>query len=408
MKKHLLPLLVAAIVLPGKTPLEAKPTASANNVRYEGAPLKKVMDGYARQYDNLRPVTGRCPHDYRLIQLCLLLDTSNSMDGLISQAKSQLWQIVNDLSRMRKRGENIRLEVALYEYGNNDLPVTSGYIRQVVPFTSDLDRISEALFSLDTNGGDEYCGHVIGSCLNQLQWNASPEGLKMIFIAGNEPFIQGSVDYVVACRWAAEKRIVVNTIYCGDYREGIATYWKRGADLGGGSYFAIDSDRETMGIPTPYDDDLVMLNSRINKTYIPYGSSGQASFERQEAQDMNAAKLAAPVSAARASTKASSLYKASEWDLVDAVEEKKVDTGKLKKKELPEELRSMSPAQLDAHVQQKMKERREVKAQIAELGRRRDAFIMQKQKESGGDKTLGSVIQKNIRSQAEAKKFTYR
>ncbi|NTU96750.1 MAG: hypothetical protein HGA62_02910, partial [Chlorobiaceae bacterium] len=62
MKKHLLPLLVAAIVLPGNTPLEAKSTASANNVRPEGASLKKVMDGYARQYDNLRPVTGRCPH----------------------------------------------------------------------------------------------------------------------------------------------------------------------------------------------------------------------------------------------------------------------------------------------------------------------------------------------------------
>ncbi|NTU97731.1 MAG: hypothetical protein HGA62_07970, partial [Chlorobiaceae bacterium] len=298
--------------------------------------------------------------------------------------------------------------VALYEYGNNALSLSSGYVRQVSPFTRDLDRISEALFSLDTNGGSEYCGHVIGSSLNQLRWNSSREGLNMIFIAGNEPFNQGSVNYEAACRWALEKGITVNTIYCGDNRSGEETYWKRGALLGGGSYFSIDSDRMPVDIPTPYDDDLVVLNSRINKTYIPYGRAGKESFERQSAQDMNAAKLAAPVSAARASTKASGLYKASEWDLVDALEDKKITTAKLRKEELPEELRSMSPAQLDAHVQQKKSERAQVKAQIADLGRKRDAYLIEKRKDTAGEESLGSAIQKNLRTQAEAKKFTWR
>ena len=36
------------------------------------------------------------------IQLALLLDTSNSMDGLIDQAKSQLWKIVNELATSKK------------------------------------------------------------------------------------------------------------------------------------------------------------------------------------------------------------------------------------------------------------------------------------------------------------------
>ena len=36
------------------------------------------------------------------IQLALLLDTSNSMDGLIDQAKSQLWKIVNELATTKK------------------------------------------------------------------------------------------------------------------------------------------------------------------------------------------------------------------------------------------------------------------------------------------------------------------
>ena len=80
------------------------------------------------------------------IQLALLLDTSNSMDGLIDQAKNQLWKIFNELSRSEKDGEDISLKVALYEYGNDNLSVRSGYIRKVVPLTSDLDKISAELF----------------------------------------------------------------------------------------------------------------------------------------------------------------------------------------------------------------------------------------------------------------------
>ncbi len=33
------------------------------------------------------------------VQLAILLDTSNSMDGLIDQAKTQLWNVVNEFVR---------------------------------------------------------------------------------------------------------------------------------------------------------------------------------------------------------------------------------------------------------------------------------------------------------------------
>ncbi len=82
-----------------------------------------------------------------LIQMAILLDTSNSMDGLIDQAKSQLWRIVNELSQARKNGQSPRLEVALYEYGKSSLPEGEGYLRMIVPFTTELDRISEELFA---------------------------------------------------------------------------------------------------------------------------------------------------------------------------------------------------------------------------------------------------------------------
>ena len=92
------------------------------------------------------------------IMVALLLDTSNSMDGLIDQAKSQLWKIVNEMAAAKSRdGKRPNIKIALYEYGNNGLSSSEGHIRQVSPLTEDLDFISEKLFSLTTNGGEEYC-----------------------------------------------------------------------------------------------------------------------------------------------------------------------------------------------------------------------------------------------------------
>src|SRR5690606_32841764 len=173
------------------------------------------------------------------IQVALLLDTSNSMDGLIDQAKAQLWQIVNELSYAKCDDVKPNLEIALYEYGNNGLNSTEGYIRQILAFSKDLDEISKQLFSLTTNGGEEYCGYVIKTSLEQLQWASNKDDLKLIFIAGNEPFNQGRVHYETAAKLACDKDVSINTIFCGDYNLGVSTLWKHGADAAHGDYIAI-------------------------------------------------------------------------------------------------------------------------------------------------------------------------
>ena len=92
------------------------------------------------------------------IQIAILLDSSNSMDGLIDQTRTQLWQIVNYLTKVTKNGEVPQLEVALYHYGNDTLPSSEGYVRLLTNFTPELDQISEKLFSIQTKGGEEYAG----------------------------------------------------------------------------------------------------------------------------------------------------------------------------------------------------------------------------------------------------------
>ncbi len=312
-----------------------------------------------------------------LVQLALLLDTSNSMDGLIDQAKTQLWSIVGQFAKTKLGGEKPELEVALYQYGNDGLPATEGYVRMVVPLTDDLDRISEALFALTTNGGEEYCGKVIQVATRQLDWKKSGRGLRSIFIAGNEPFSQGDVDYRSACKAAADKGITVSTIFCGDRQVGIRTNWQQGAQLAEGSYLCIDQDQNVSPIRAPQDDELARLSSEVNRTYLPYGDArARKDFaDRQKAQDENAARAAVSAAAARAGFKASGLYKNSGWDLVDAAAEGTIKLEDLKTEQLPQMMQSMSPAKRQAYLAKITEDRKAIQARIQKLSAARDKYV---------------------------------
>src|SRR5688572_4946815 len=170
--------------------------------------------------DQAPPAPEKTTADKPLIQIAILLDTSSSMSGLINQARTQLWTIVNEFARSKQGGQTPALQVALYEYGNSGLSAGEGYIRQVLPLTDDLDHVSAELFKLTTNGGDEYCGHVIQSATKGLAWSDSPKVYRAIFIAGNEPFTQGTIDYKQSCAAAIAKGIIVNTIHCGGEEAG--------------------------------------------------------------------------------------------------------------------------------------------------------------------------------------------
>jgi len=311
------------------------------------------------------------------VQLALLLDTSNSMDGLIDQAKTQLWRIVGQFAKTKLAGQTPRLEVALYEYGNDKLPAAEGYVRMVVPLTDDVDKISEALFALSTDGGEEYCGKVIRVATRQLGWKRGKGDLRCIFIAGNEPFSQGDVDYRAACKAAADRGITVSTIYCGERDEGIHTHWEHGAKLADGSYLCINQDHRASPIVAPQDNELARLSGELNKTYLAYGDaeSRKAFASRQQAQDVNAARSAVSAAAARAGFKASGLYKNSGWDLVDAVADGTVKLDQLKAEQLPAVMQPKSLPERKAYLATMTQKRKDLQAQIGKLSAVRDQYV---------------------------------
>jgi hypothetical protein len=315
---------------------------------------------------------------------------------------------VNELAAAKcDDGSRPKIKIALYEYGYDGLPSSEGYIRQVSALTDDLDLISEKLFSLSTNGGNEYCGHVIRTSLNQLAWSTSNADLKMIFIAGNEPFTQGSVSYRIACSVAREKGVVVNTIHCGDYSEGIRTNWKDGADLTGGSYMSIEQNTKTVYIPTPYDDRIDECNDRLNKTYIYYGSTGAYKKEAQATQDRNAESYGQANKVERAVSKSSHAYKNSSWDLVDAARDNDKVISEAKEEDLPSEMKGMTVDQRKAYVKQKSEERKKIQAEIQSLNKQRQDYIATHTPKETSEKMLDASMLKSIKEKGRAKNLEW-
>jgi len=328
------------------------------------------------------------------VQLAILLDTSSSMSGLIDQTKTQLWKIVNTFTESKKNGQVPFVEVALYEYGNSGLKPGQNFIRQIQPLTRDLDQLSADLFSLKTNGGDEYCGAVIERAVQDLKWDSAGDTYKAIFIAGNEPFTQGPVTPSEACKDAIQHGVVVNTIHCGAHQAGVSGGWNEGALLAEGSFTVINQDAAVAHIAAPQDSEIKRLSKSLNDTYIPFGKLGAAKKLSQLTGDANASRREKSGAAVqRAVAKGSTNYWNGSWDLADASKVKGFDWSKVKKESLPKEMQQLDLPGWKAHVAKKIAERKVIQEQIQKLNKSRQDFVTEEKKKlaKDGNNTLDEV-----------------
>ncbi|MBX3462735.1 MAG: VWA domain-containing protein [Planctomycetes bacterium] len=382
MNPSVVPMLVlaAALAAQGPPPVPAIPTAP------------------------IAPATATAP---RPIDLAICLDISGSMDGLIHQARQNLWAVVNDLATLQP---SPTLRVALLTFGCSTHDAERGWVKVETGFTTDLDAVSQRLFALSTNGGDEYVARVVQTALGELQWSPDPGALKLLFVAGNEAATQDpKVDTAAQSRAAIARGIVVNSIYCGDPADTLAPAWRELAKLADGQFAAIEKDNAVV-IVTPFDEQLAALSAAMNPTYVPYGAQREAWAQNQAAQDCNAASLNPAAAAQRCQTKASGLYANAHWDLVDACDDPKFKLDDVQKADLPEALRALTVAELRAHIAAQKQKRSELRAKAEELGRQREAFVLAEQKKLGakGEALFDRVVLAAVRLQAEAKGFRRR
>ncbi|MFK7970319.1 MAG: VWA domain-containing protein [Bacteroidia bacterium] len=346
-------------------------------------------------HTNPGPTLPLQTYDGQLVQVALLLDVSGSMDGLINQARTELWRVVSSLAEMSSAEEESRLEIALYAYGRSGAAQT---IFKLSDFTTDLDVVSEKLYGLQTNGGEEYCGQVIHEALTNLTWKKGKSGGRFICIAGNEPFTQGSFPYEKACSMAMANDIVVNTIYCGDKMTGSMSGWKDGAQVGGGEYFAINHNQNSI-IASPYDDEIASYNTRFNDTYYNYTASGSANYTRQSTEDKNNFDANGNAGLAdRAKSKMSKFYFNSHWDLVDAVEDGTVNIdslaveGTYQWENAPAEIKEKTAKELKAEVAKRKADRDQFRVQIETLTAQRDSFVAVQRASQNAPASLGDAL----------------
>ena len=352
------------------------------------------------------PNSGPTGHS-RKVDIVIALDVSGSMSGLIASAKQRLWDIVNELGRAQPQPE---LRISIVSYGNPEYGAETGFVRIDLPFTSDLDAVNQTLFGFSTNGGDEYVARVVSTSVGQLAWSAEQDALRILFVAGNEAATQ---DPLISVRQATQlanaKGIVVNTIYCGNANDSLAAGWREVAAMTNGLYASIDQNSAAVAnIATPMDEKLNALNQTLNDTYIAYGEAGERYRENQLDQDRNAGAMSSSAAASRVITKAGKLYDSSKWDLVDAVNSGTA-LEEIEVENLPVPMQAMDNEEREAFVKAQAGKREALQAEIRELGKDRRVFIENERKKQAGSapKGLDEVIQKGLKSLAEAKGFTF-
>ena len=305
--------------------------------------------------------------------------------------------MVNEFGTAKQNGVAPRLELALYEYGDG--------VKQLQMFTSELDRVSEKLFAISVHGGDEYCGQVIQAATNELEWSGDADDLKLIYIAGNEPFTQGPVRPGDAIEAAKRKGITVNPISCG----GDDPTWRAGATVAHGDYLVIDHNSVVAQVAAPQDAEITRLGQQLNKTYLGYGAQGVASTARQAAEDKKAAAAAPAAIVTRSVSKSAKQYDNSSWDLVDGVGRGGVKLEAMGDDQLPAEMRGMNEQQKKDFVATKAKERDQLQQKIQALSAERTKFLAEEAKKSPAPAaaTLDTAMKGSARKQAEAKNFSF-
>ena len=337
-----------------------------------------------------------------LIQIALLVDTSGSMKGLVDQARYQLWNVVSDLSKAKRGSTPIQLEIAVYQYGTEQVSKSRNCLRKIVDFTEDLDQVSQGLFSLHVGGGDEYCGSVIQASLEDLDWEDAPNVYKAIFIAGNEYFDQGTTTFGELLPKLKSKSVFVNTIYCGTKYDG-RDQWDSAAEIAGGIASLINHNHRLPNIPTPYDKMMREINQEMNDTFLWYGKSGSKAAANQKKQDRNASKMSDHAFAARMSSKIGHLYHHIENDLVDAVMHKHVNLDKMEESKMPESFRTMAPSQRREMMDELIARRRTVRRKMAEVLSMRQIFLENEMSHDSNSATtvLGDALSNAIQKQAK-------
>ncbi len=184
------------------------------------------------------------------IQVVLLLDASGSMNELFTAAANSMERVLHSLKNAKLNGKKTKVNVGVVIYGQAH---KDGAPIKLSGFTTNVRNLKKRLSEVSCDGSNEECGAAIAFATQprHFEWNnrERDDMLKVIFIAGNEEFNQGPIDYKKAIETATSQHIIINTIHCGESDE----TWENAAELGNGTGLTLNIDASTATPVTPQE-----------------------------------------------------------------------------------------------------------------------------------------------------------
>ncbi len=333
------------------------------------------------------------------LEMVFVLDTTGSMGGLIEGAKQRIWGIINEVMQKPARP---RVRIGLVAYRD----IGDEYVTKILPLTEDLDKAYSILIDYKADGGGDTPENVrkaLSEGVKKAGWSQAGKGMaQIVFLVGDAPpqnYAQ-EPDVLVTTSEAVRKNMIVNTIQCGSI-DGTREIWQAIAARGEGRYFAIAQDGGVQAISTPYDAKLAELAGKVGNTYLTYGSEELQSLNISARQltELHITAGASDVAQAdRAVNKAVNSFQY-DGDLVQDVENEKIKIEDVKEKDLPEALKKMSVPERKKEIDKRIAERVEIRAEIIELSKKRDSYLLEERKKRGQQTGFDFAVAKALREQ---------
>ncbi len=207
----------------------------------------------------------------RALDIVICVDLSGSTNGLINNVRDNIWLIVNQAYIMIPTPD---LRIAVVGFSRPSFGKNNGYVKVLCDLTHNFDHLETELFKLKPSieKGDQYVSAALSTCISQISWSKNIDAKKIIFLCGNGMVTSNGYDYLKYCEQAAEKNIIVNTLYIPNganiMRELPA--WRRIATITKGMQSEITvANKDEVTVFTDAKMDRVReMNNKLNATYL--------------------------------------------------------------------------------------------------------------------------------------------
>ncbi|MCP4184965.1 MAG: VWA domain-containing protein [Hyphomicrobiales bacterium] len=315
------------------------------------------------------------------IEVAFVIDTTGSMATLIEGAKRKIWSIANTIVDINPNADIRMALVAYRDYGDK-------YVVKTFDMSADIQGLYGNLIGFQAVGGGdtpEAVNEALNASIHDVNWSRDQKTHRMVFLVGDAPphmDYDNGPKYPEVIRFARTAGITIHAVQAGNSKQ-TRNVWKDIAYRGAGDYISIPQDGGQITIiETPYDDDIITLQRRIDKTVVPYGSKKTKTGLLNKLKGKLLAAPSVTIENSKFYSKRSVRKEVvtGSGDIISAIRNKDIELDAIKRDELPKQLQSMNKTEQKKYINEKISERSALEEEMARLVKKHDAYTV-KEKE---------------------------